>query len=1174
MGVVYEAEQTSLKRRVALKVLRFGAVADPEALERFRREAETVAGFHHHGIVPLFAFGCENGVHFYAMQFIDGHSLGTILEQARGQGRALEAKEVARWGLQAAKALAHAHQRGVVHRDVKPGNLLLDSEGTVWLTDFGLARRAEETTLTLSGVLMGTPRYMSPEQAAAVKQPIDHRTDVYSLGATLYELATSRPVCDAETPQAVLNQILTAEPLPPSQLRRDLPRDLETILLTCLAKEPARRYATSRALAEDLRAFLDDRAIKARRPSLVERGRRWVREQKLSVPSVAGAAALLLLLFGVLVAGLLSFQGSAFEPKHTLELKVVDYSAGQGIPWTGEVFNAGREESLAAPFAVPTVAPVHLPAGDHLLRLTRPGYLSATYPFSVRDNNSDPRLTVLYLEPQTMQLVGPGAAPTPPRRYWPAVNDRDTLVFRSQHLWAKPLEKVASFVVFPGANGTDLVTLTTDKDFASWCQRLDGKSGEPRWRQDLAGDTPLGHFWQTHRVGFSCRLLQPAPDLDGDGTPDLVWAGIHTPVVVALSGKTGELLWHDAPAEFEARLAASPRLPVPYLDGVTATVALPDVDGDGIPDLTGVFVLQARESDPRRRFLRALSGRTGKLLWSVELPTFPVEERGLRREDLFTPALIDLEGRPVLACVAGETLLGIDVATGQPAWPARALGLDLLRPPQFVDLRGDGGTQALLLHREAEGPLHLSALNLPGGETLWERTWAEAPTASEDWPLVTDLDGDGKPEVIVRQSRFRYSEGREYETVPLPREHDPNVTVQLQPSRPTYRVPQEGHVGVAVLEGSTGETRWEHWLGRDDFNQFSSREPLRLLVGPDPAADGTRALFVASLLRDRSSDNRLHEFLYVDALAGADGRSLWWWRQRVGGRFGLAGPYDGPGRPVWWPASKSKRPLLVVPFRDTDNRAATYVLSPTGRLLHVVSRLWEPVTGDLDGDGAAELLGLVGDQFLGSPGMLNPLRAGSPADVVRSEQNRPLAAGEGSSPKFVGEEPEPEETARTIGPDPRLAVALPWDRYPFHVAGQPDARGYFFLRLGLLGVIVAPLVVVIVVLQKRWLRRRFTEEEIRRRSRRQTVLVVLILAVSAFLVLLAGIVWLWADAAELMPGEYYRWRWWYVPWLCATAFLFQPLLLLAVVGIVVARWARNGWRPRRPAAASSPPVAM
>ena len=254
MGVVYEAEQTSLRRRVAFKVLRFGAVADEEAMQRFRREAETVARLHHTNIVPIFAVGCERGVHYYAMQFIEGRSLADVLAESQRAGKPLPSAEIARWGLQAAEALAHAHQRGVIHRDIKPSNLLLDTEGIVWLTDFGLAKRADEVTLTLCGTLMGTPRYMSPEQAESVQRPIDHRTDIYSLGASLYELATGRPVFDATAPMGVIAQILTEEPARPRQIRPDLPRDLETVILTCLAKDPAQRYPTAQALAEDLRA--------------------------------------------------------------------------------------------------------------------------------------------------------------------------------------------------------------------------------------------------------------------------------------------------------------------------------------------------------------------------------------------------------------------------------------------------------------------------------------------------------------------------------------------------------------------------------------------------------------------------------------------------------------------------------------------------------------------------------------------------------------------------------------------------------------------------------------------------------------------------------------------------------------------------------------------------------
>ena len=238
-----------MRRHVALKVLRFGVVADEDAMNRFRREAETVARLHHTNIVPIFAVGCERGVHYYAMQLIDGRSLADVLGESQRTGKPLEFDDVARWGLQAAEALAHAHQRGVIHRDIKPSNLLLDPDGVVWLTDFGLAKRMDEATLTVHGTLMGTPRYMSPEQAASLQQPVDRRTDLYSLGATLYELATGVPVFESAMPHLVIAQILTEEPARPRQIRPALPRDLETVILTCLAKEPARRYQSAQALA-------------------------------------------------------------------------------------------------------------------------------------------------------------------------------------------------------------------------------------------------------------------------------------------------------------------------------------------------------------------------------------------------------------------------------------------------------------------------------------------------------------------------------------------------------------------------------------------------------------------------------------------------------------------------------------------------------------------------------------------------------------------------------------------------------------------------------------------------------------------------------------------------------------------------------------------------------------
>ncbi len=255
MGVVYEAEQTSLQRKVALKVLRFAAVADEEAMKRFRREAETVARLHHTNIVPIFAVGCDRDVHYYAMQFIEGRSLAQVLAEAQERHKPLAIAEIVTWGLQAAEALVHAHQRGVIHRDIKPSNLLLDPEGVVWLTDFGLAKREDEATLTVRGALMGTPRYMSPEQAESLERPVDQRSDLYSLGASLYELATGRPVFDSPTPQGVIRQIISDEPARPRHLRPGLPRNVETVILKCLAKDPRERYQTARELAGDLAPF-------------------------------------------------------------------------------------------------------------------------------------------------------------------------------------------------------------------------------------------------------------------------------------------------------------------------------------------------------------------------------------------------------------------------------------------------------------------------------------------------------------------------------------------------------------------------------------------------------------------------------------------------------------------------------------------------------------------------------------------------------------------------------------------------------------------------------------------------------------------------------------------------------------------------------------------------------
>jgi WD40 repeat protein/serine/threonine protein kinase len=331
MGVVYEAEQLSLGRRVALKVLPLAATMDPRQLQRFHNEARAAASLHHEHIVPIHAVGCERAVHFYAMQFIEGHSLAELMAarnwpsrgrqpgeagvETTGGGHsprsdcpapaALETRPVAaaptavtphdparyrriaEWGIQAAEALEHAHTLGIVHRDVKPANLLVDGRGQLWVTDFGLARTATDAGLTMSGDVLGTLRYMSPEQALAKHGLVDHRTDVYSLGATLYELLTGRPAVEGQDRQAILWRIADEEPPPPRALDRGVPADLETVVLKALAREPADRYATAQEMADDLRRFLEHRPILARRRSGLQRARKWVRRHQAVVTTTA-----------------------------------------------------------------------------------------------------------------------------------------------------------------------------------------------------------------------------------------------------------------------------------------------------------------------------------------------------------------------------------------------------------------------------------------------------------------------------------------------------------------------------------------------------------------------------------------------------------------------------------------------------------------------------------------------------------------------------------------------------------------------------------------------------------------------------------------------------------------------------------------------------------------------
>lgn len=420
MGVVYEAEQQSLGRRVALKVFPQQVLSDSLQLERFHREARTAAALHHTNIVPIFGVGEHDGLHYYVMQRIEGRSLEEVIrasavvaadpqisppvsntsplaavstdlshvevlalgagdqpsadavhqsveliqtptvssEHPFGRASASRWRDVAEAGVQIAQALAYAHAHGVLHRDIKPSNLLLDPDGTIWVADFGLATVLKAEGNVQSGDVAGTLRFMAPEYLRGQQ---DARSDIYSLGVTLYELLTSRPAFDSGGRRTTVQKILLGEVTPPGQVCRDLPADLEAIILKAIAVDPERRYETAADLSTDLERFLDNRPVMARQIGPAGRVIRWVRRN----PAVSTLSAMLLML-AVCSFVMIStkwreavVEGARAEDNLSLALESLDQILERfGSSWMAHPFQTDEDNET-------TSVELHVAVSDH-----------------------------------------------------------------------------------------------------------------------------------------------------------------------------------------------------------------------------------------------------------------------------------------------------------------------------------------------------------------------------------------------------------------------------------------------------------------------------------------------------------------------------------------------------------------------------------------------------------------------------------------------------------------------------------------------------------------------------------------------------------------------------------------------------------------------------------------
>ena len=797
-------------------------------------------------------------------------------------------------GIQAAEALQHAHQRHVIHRDVKPANLILDSSERVWLTDFGLARRLIDAGATMTGVLMGTPRYMSPEQADLQTTEIDQRSDVYSLGATLYEMACGEPPHSGNDPLNLITKIRYEEPADIRSIRPSLPRDFQVVLQKAMEKDPPRRYQTAGQFAEDLRAIRDDHPIQARPLSLTERAARFSRKHqtRLQAAAIAMIAAIALTLVTMTAINKwIESQNGRFRIR-----------TGGG-PYQALIVPAG--ESALSDSVVEATLPMQnfraLPSGDYNMMVAPLGKWSRNVSFPVsRGDVRELSLSRGKKHESSISIVDALAVAVNANKHPAIVWRHDGLLKRIG--W----EEDQSWQIRADAIETDLVNLDDSDGEQSGRKigvnyaRTRIESGNLDRGQLSLDDDPVhchGDF-----------VLQDRVDLDGDDKADTVIAATDRQAIAALDA-TGKLLWSRA---FEFAGQGSQTLIPNYFDrrvnlpfpGVFHLQSVGDLDRDGVVDLFAMLAHVQLEKRTDVCFL-ILSGKTGTPLDSVQQQlkftpnqfwpadgVFAPEQQKNRPDGLISesngqlvhngsvgrwefrlrqranswPLKIALPSRPhflrhggmqQIVSLQGDRCYIIPIGRGVD--DVVTIKLPFF-PPHAPRVTEFGDEVRLIFHDHEESSdksgrlrgTEMVAYDL-GGNQVWQKRLADVDWSGAvdrnhvDWPLLSDLNDDGIDELILPRTPERYQHS----------------------------------FGVDLCDAITGTPLWPKDLKTPVYRSLHDGIS-RIVVTEDLDDDGWREIAIASLSGESQPDDATQEtmFLYVNWISGRTGHRLSWARHR------------------------------------------------------------------------------------------------------------------------------------------------------------------------------------------------------------------------------------------------------------------------------------------------------